>query len=875
LCWQAGDSVFLQATGVQENKLLGLTSTVSYPAIKKGTWIISENRSGGLRLLHLPTGKEKIFTDARQADWSPDGEYLILSTEKKQGAGDLRVVTLSTEKEQEFASVLNYTWSPDNKALVLVNDAEGKSQIQWCSLTGGNIKTIWTGQQGQHVGKIIFDQAGHQLAFNITKENKEGATEIWQYASGNKKAELRIDNNTSNIPEGLAITGPRLFSDNGKWLVVTLRKSFTSPIPESGAANVDVWSYRDAVLFPGQSTRFPSYKDYAGVVSCLDGKFRFLETDTEKMERITVNNLLLVTEGGVDNIGRSVVWWPHGIPAKVKLVALDGNQTKSENGNSYLKNRKYNFSPNGRWLWYWDPTEEHYFSIDLSTGQINNLTANLPISVTNETYQTVELGPVGMAGWYKGDSAVLIYDNYDIWRIDPSGKQKPINLTDGYGYRHQIKLRLVNNAYIIQSDLKGNEELLLTGYNRKTGENGFFKLRLNYPGSPELLTMGPFLYFMVESQKEDGYTFDDGMPPVTGGRGKNQRWVVLRQSASEYPNLYVSKNLKDFAPLTNLQPQKKYNWISSERLTWTMPNGTVNRGILYKPENFDSTKKYPVIFNYYQKLSHRIHQFPQPGLTSENINIPWFVSRDYLVCTPDIQYTIASSKGGYPITEAATMAVVSAARHLSMRPYVDSNHMGIQGQSFGGHETNGIVTQTTLFAAAAEMAGYSDPISAYLTLHWDDDGNSHKIDHFNQRMGATPWQRPDIYQRNSPVLNADKATTPLFIVHNHKDAAVNFRQGIEMYMALRRLGKPCWMLQYDNSSHGLADNADALDYTIRLTQYFDHYLKGAPAPQWMTMNTLAAYKGKSNLYELDPHGNCMKDCKVCREWNSKKGLTIK
>src|SRR5690606_16381008 len=128
------------------------------------------------------------------------------------------------------------------------------------------------------------------------------------------------------------------------------------------------------------------------------------------------------------------------------------------------------------------------------------------------------------------------------------------------------------------------------------------------------------------------------LQPLSGGRGKDKRWIVMRQSAMEYPNFYVSKGLKQFTPLTQLQPQKAYNWLRTEAVSWRMYNGQLNYGVLYKPENFDSTRKYPIIFNYYDKYSQRCYQFPMPGLTVDNINIPWFVSRGYLVFTPDIQY---------------------------------------------------------------------------------------------------------------------------------------------------------------------------------------------------------------------------------------------
>jgi dipeptidyl aminopeptidase/acylaminoacyl peptidase len=186
--------------------------------------------------------------------------------------------------------------------------------------------------------------------------------------------------------------------------------------------------------------------------------------------------------------------------------------------------------------------------------------------------------------------------------------------------------------------------------------------------------------------------------------------------------------------------------------------------------------------------------------------------------------------------------------------------MAIQGHSFGGFETNYLVSHSRLFAAAAEFAGSSDPISGYLTLtpllssieHYSPQS---AIEMYHGSYGATPWERPDLYRRNSAVLAADQVTTPLLIVHNPRDNQIPWRQGIEFYMALRRLKKKVWMLQYNESSHNLMFKyRDSKDYTIRLTQFFDYYLKGAPAPKWMVEGIPARLKGVEMGYGLDNNG---------------------
>ena len=91
----------------------------------------------------------------------------------------------------------------------------------------------------------------------------------------------------------------------------------------------------------------------------------------------------------------------------------------------------------------------------------------------------------------------------------------------------------------------------------------------------------------------------------------------------------------------------------------------------------------------------------------------------------------------------------------------------------------------------------------------------------------------DAYIRNSPAFHADKIKTPLMLLHNERDGAVDFNQGITFFNTLRELGKDVVMLQYVGENHGLAQPRNQKDYTIRMREYFDYYLKGAPAPDWL------------------------------------------
>jgi dipeptidyl aminopeptidase/acylaminoacyl peptidase len=443
----------------------------------------------------------------------------------------------------------------------------------------------------------------------------------------------------------------------------------------------------------------------------------------------------------------------------------------------------------------------------------------------------------GAVGWMTDDTALILYDQCDIYQVDPMGKSAPSNLTRSFGRDHNIEFRLaMQNADHI---FRANEELIISAFNRINKDDGFYSIVLGEKRMPQLLTMQPCIF--TGTWDDDRFT-PSGFPR----KAKNAEVYLVRQmSASKSPNFFWTSDFKIFYQITDVHPEESYNWLTTELITWKMFDGKKAQGILYKPENFDPQKKYPLIIHYYERFSEGLHGFIKPNFCHGDLNIPYFVSNGYLVFTPDIYYSI-----GHP-GESVLNTIVTAVNYLTSMGFVDVKHIGIQGHSRGGWETNYLVTHTRLFAAAMSASGFSNYISLYNGIRSLSSGTSRQTafeNHF-QRIGATLWERPDLYIENSPIFKADYVTTPVLIMANKGDYDIPFEQGIEFFTALRRLGKKAWLLQYDGEKHMVFGWA-AWDFTVRMKQFFDHYLMNAPAPMWMSKGIPAKLKGVNDGLEL-------------------------
>lgn len=812
-------------------------------------WAVFQ-RDDSLWLQSLGGEERMIIKEVASYQLLGEGQGQRLAYMLRSPAGELVVQLLSSGKEDHYRNVKNYVVDRQGGGLLLERasqaDSGRGSKLSWLDLSTGQERTVWEG--GQSYG-YVFAKVAKGLAFEVAvKEEGITSEEVWYYCPGMEKAVRLIYDGAPGIDTGLKVQGEtQLFFNrrgNRLYFYLTRRRKH---LPPATGVQVDIWHYKDWPLQSEQIKAPDPEPLYLAVVPVGGGRVIRLQQEGERIffQQVGVPGDVAVVSVLTD----SLAWQREAQSYSLYAVSvIDGSRRlMGERLPCQSFEHEFRFSPGGRWILWFNRCQKMWYSYDWEQGINRPVSGKIPYPIYNEnSYEFAEHFPyrsmleVGVGGWLAGDGQVLLYDDYDIWKVDLAGVLAPVCVTRGYGREHGVKLRIAWD-----SDHRGNDEsmrilregdsLLLSGFN-KSMENGFFGMRLSGMRPPIPLCMLPAVLYAEKSQLDyDPFPTSLVLQKAAGA----PVWLLQRQSELEAPNYCITENFKGFQALSDIQPQRAYNWLTAELLHWKTLSGHEGRGILYKPEDFDPRKKYPVLFNYYEQQFCGLHHYPTPTFCRDNIDVAYFVSRGYLVCVPDIHYRI-----GHP-GEGVVDAVVSAARHLSRRPYVDSLHMGIQGHSFGGYETNYLVTHTNLFAAAAESAGATDLISFYGGLSLGLNGYGQSLHYYYEvsqgRMGITLWERPELYQENSPVLKADNVTTPLLMVHNKGDALVPFMQGVELFTSLQRLGKQVWMLQYDGEGHAIIQQNNSRDCTRRLLQFFDHFLKGAPAPVWMTEGVPARY----------------------------------
>jgi len=743
-------------------------------------------------------------------------EYLLYSL--KDSARRLIIRSLMTGREMAFAGIDRWQLSPNG---ILLEGAIGvgrhNQSIAWVELATGKDKIVW---EGKISGDIVMDSSGKQVAF--TGESSDGRKGIWYCGGQQQRAQLAATDSSVGIDSGLIIGKVVQFSGNGEGLFFFLHENDVMK-PSLEAVLVDIWSYQDAKLQSQQLGEIGPAQEYLSYLRFDQGHVvRRLQRSGEKMpvdQKIGDEYVLFdSTEGD------SYEWsWSAKSQPNYELVSIPTGKRAMIRGKQVTSS-----SPGGRFLTLVDRRTSDTYSYEIPTGKVRhlNLGLSLPNDVDSESPDTANSHWLIIAGWLPKDSGIIAYDMYDVWLFDPLQQRPALNLTHRFGRDHQIVFRLAKQY---KEDLIDEEDLLLSSFNKNSKKSGFWRLLLHSGNAPQLLTEGP-------------YSFNRSSPFLKADNA--EVYLVKRESASESPNYFSTSDFKHLEPVSHVYPERDYRWMTTKLVNFKRVDGRDEKGVLYLPENFDTTRRYPVIIHYYTTKSDAMYQYHWPRGNGGDLNIPWFVSRGYVVFTPDIHFTIGNTG------ESVLSTVNGAAAFLKQLPGLDPAKIGLQGHSYGGWETNYLVTHSQTFAAAVASSGECDLLMEYGEL-WGDRLSKEGFFEIRQgRMGATPWEHPERYLTNSPILAADKVGTPLLMVSNKRDGNVSFAQGLAFFLALRRLGKRAWMLQYDRGGHGL-DGKELQDYLLRTTQFFDHYLKGKGAPIWMTQGIPAKRKGLDRGFQID------------------------
>lgn len=797
------------------------------------------------------------------------------SEEKKKEPGTVLVVRdLRTGLERRFPHVVSFRFSRHGETLGFVTsvkassaqkDKEGESAddatqepsstdgVHVLDLDQGDLRQIVSGLG--HYKNLVFSDSGRELAFVTDRDDYDAKTPRWSlyhWKQGAKEAQAVAAEKSAGVPHAWWISSNSrpFFSEDGRRLFFA-----TAPIPDpvhkeraetdkedddddENKVKLDIWHWQDPLLQPQQLLQATQERrrSYVAVYDLRTKKIvQLADRDLPALaiDRRSTCDLAV----GVTNMPyrKMLSWDIPGFQDSV-LVNLKTGERKVILEKSKASAR---LSPEGSFVTWFDAERRRWYAAATDADRTPiEISKGIKFPLQNELHDTPSLPRAyGSAGWLKQDAAFLIYDRFDIWQVDPTGTDQPVCLTQGMGRKQSIRFRHVpldREARAIDPE----KEMMLSAFNEKSKASGYYVIQAegtdNDAGQSRLHAL---------------IMLDESIGRLSKAKDANDV-MFTRSTFRRSPDLWTStQEFKKINRISDINPhQHEYRWGTAELVHWNATDGQALDGLLYKPDDFNPAQKYPLMVYFYERNSDNLHRYYAPAAGRSIINFSFYVSRGYVLFVPDIPY-----KTGAPGPSAAN-AVLPGTQAIVDMGFIDEKRIGMQGHSWGGYQTAYLVTQTNMFACAESGAPVSNMTSAYGGIRWGSGmSRMFQYERTQSRIGDTLWAARDKYIANSPLFAADRINTPLLILHNDEDGAVPWYQGIELFVALRRLEKPAWLLNYNGNPHWVMGQENRRDFAVRMQQFFDHYLKDAPEPEWMAFGIAAVDKGeKLGLELLEP-----------------------
>jgi dipeptidyl aminopeptidase/acylaminoacyl peptidase len=811
----------------------------------------------GMALVSLVDGTTETVQGVRTFAFAPGGRWLAVhhaapeepedaaAVEEPEG-GQAADTAEATERGPEPGTILvlrdleedtrvvvehvtRLAFDPDGATLAyVVSDPDGDDGLFVRTPGAGDATPVRVGPD-LAIPAMAWADEGGRLVFTAAVEEERGEpgeATLWTWDGG----EAREAATAGDLPEGWTVKPDATLrvSDDGERVFFGARPAAEgaeegeAPAggePEGEAEDepafepydvdailsereVAVWNWQDERIQPQQEVEWSRRQDraFTAVHHLSDGATVLLEDEAFELDGRPDNPLRAVARV-TRPYRRSYTWDTWRYDAWLVDLAT-GERTPVTEGLA----GDVELSPDGRFVAWYDGGE--WFLHDARSGATRNVTEALGVPFAQEDWDYP--GPAesyGVAGWTEDDEALLLYDRYDVWRVPTAGGDA-VNLTEGTGREEHRVYRVVDTDPDTEA-LPDAGPLLLRGFDDDTKASGFWRARTDRPGVERLVEDDKIFTFRVKPEDADLVVF-------------------TREDFDEFPDLWVaSPDLSDPRRVTDVNPGiADFLWGSEELIEYTSADGLPLQGALFKPEGFDPSRRYPVLIYYYRYMSQRLHEFNEP-VVNHRPSFPMYTSNGYLVFLPDVRFEV-----GRPGL-SAVKSVVPAAQKLVDLGYADPDGLGLHGHSWSGYQTAFVITQTDVFDAAVAGAPVGNMTSAYAGIRWGSGlARMFQYEKGQSRLSGSLWEARDEYIDNSPVFFADRVRTPVLIMHGDEDDAVPWYQSIEYYLALRRLDKPAVFLQYRGEPHHPRKYANKLDYSIKMMEFFDHFLKGEPAPEW-------------------------------------------
>jgi dipeptidyl aminopeptidase/acylaminoacyl peptidase len=740
------------------------------------------------------------------------------------------------DKSYQYKDVTEFVFSKKGASVAFVSHKKIKQDhFKYSVLTVSTGASYEDTTRYTAIKEMTFDPKESQLVFltsTDTVKNKSYA--LMQYQLNDHSLKSLIDLANLGLDEESTVSENRhlQFTDDSNWLYFGVGYKGDAEekdtLLETEKAKLDVWHYQDKRLQPQQllELKKDSKKSDLYVYDFVNTQAVKLSNDTLQVRENSKLAGPHLFASSTEQYAGTYNWQVPNLEDHYRVTIADGSVELIKKAVGFVGK----LSPSGDHYVYYDGKKRAYFWVDLKTKKETCITCSRTDVVWHGDNNGMPFDPYprGVQGWYKGEDSLMLQSEYDIWNFSISskklrsaseemGKKSNTRITASEWDRDSIYVDYANlNVLGFDEQAKGR-----TAYNF-IQENTHWKLNKVYSTAHELVSIE---------------------------KATNTDAVILRKmSVSEYPEVYLTDlSFGRETKLSTTNPQQsEYNWATVELIDWKSYDGIDLQGLVYKPENFDSTKSYPMLVYFYELYNEEFHNHYIPKPTASIIYASEYASAGYVVFIPDIRY-----KEGFPAKSAYDCIMSGTDEVLKRYPNIDSTRMGLQGQSWGGYQTAQLITMTTRYKAAMAGAPVSNMFSAYGGIRWGSGMNRQfQYEKTQSRIGKTIWEAPELYYENSPLFHLPKVTTPLLIMHNDGDGAVPWYQGIELFTGMKRLGLPVWMLNYNGDGHNLMKNANRIDLSIRMRQFFDYYLLGTAPPSWLIEGIPATVKGKETRYDL-------------------------
>jgi dipeptidyl aminopeptidase/acylaminoacyl peptidase len=815
----------LKRSGVKKDELpedtlgiLNLATGDLYQTPDVKNHLLSQKWEGWMAYQLNPAPKDTAIADS-----------IKIKKESKTNGSKLIIRNLRTAQEDTIGYVDAYKAAEEGPRFILSSTGDDSTFQAGVYLYDCPAATLTPLLQGEgKYQQITLNEAGTRaafLAFRDTLIPDAVPYGLYYWQDGMKEARLIADSTLALLPDQWLLSEHfnLSFSEDFSKLSFGIAPPpiiKDTTLLKEDIVNVEVWTYTDARLYTHEEARLEEEKKKA--YTCI---YHIDEDRIVQLGSPAIPKVVLGDEGNAkyalgydDTPYLQLVSW-EGFPYCRDIYLID-----TENGKAELIKKKVcgnpNISPKGKYLYWYSSPDSSWFAYSIPQKKLQALATKLDVAFYDELNdRPMHPSPYGIAGWTTDDDFIMIYDRYDIWLVDPLNNLAHNNLTKGRAQKTTYRYIKLDPE---QRSIEEVEPMLLHTFDEGDKSAGYVWFNI-HTGIKEQVQEGAYSYTKRVIKAKDA-----------------NKYLFTRESFIQFPDLlFSSDNLSTYKQISIANPQQEqYRWGTAEPYSWVGADGQLMEGILIKPEGFDPQQKYPAITYFYERYADRLHSHWTPRYPRSIINFPYYASRGYVIFIPDIHYRV-----GYP-GESALDAVTTGVTSLLEKGFVDKERLGVQGHSWGGYQVAYLITQTNLFKCAESGAPVVNMTSAYGGIRWKSGlSRMFQYEHTQSRIGGTLWDKPLRYIENSPLFFADKIETPVLILHNDDDGAVPWYQGIEFFVALRRLGKASWLLNYNDEPHGVMEEQNRRDFQQRMQQFFDYYLLDAPKPAWMDKGVPPVKKG--------------------------------